>query len=288
MPLPVQRPGVPVPEPGELGISDETEMTVTTNESFLTRLPCEDKSKKDADEFPPTKKASQNGSDTQKNSFVGENSGNECDNGSNINNISPSAELDAGNDFNLINSETSIPKEISAACDNESLVLNKSTDRSTESPSEDNFGNQSEEKVAQTNLAGPLITYRCYKRKRSMDGTDKENIPVLTKWSMLANANPDSCDESSCDESPANNVLDLNQSVEISEREKPLGHTQDETSCRSSSRVFLTDLNQSVELSERGELDQTQEKVWLPCDSLKPYDLLLNSDWSINYDMLYV
>lgn len=260
-PLPVQRPGVLVPEPGELGISDETEMIVTTNESFLTRQPCEDNSKKDVDGFPPAKKASQNGSDTQKNSFVGENSGNECDNGSNINNISPSAELDAGKDFNLINSETSIPKEISAACDKESLVLNKSTDISTESPSEDNFGNQSEEKVAQMKLAGPLITYQCYKRKRSMDGTDKENIPVLTKWSMLANANPDSCDESSCDESPANNVLDLNQSVEISEREKPLGHTQDETSCRSSSRVFLTDLNQSVELSERGELDQTQEKV---------------------------
>jgi hypothetical protein len=95
---------------------------------------------------------------------------------------------------------------------------------------------------------------------------------------MLANANADpssSDDESSCDECPAHNVPDLNQSVEPSEREKPLDKTQDDASCRSSSRVLLTDLNQSAELSERGELDQTQEKVWFLSDSLKLYGLLV-------------
>jgi hypothetical protein len=262
-------------------------LIITTKESFLTSHPCEDNSKKDVDDLAPIKEASQNGSGTQKNSCVGENSGNECDNGSNKNNTSPSVEKDAAeNDINLINSETSVTRESSAACGDEPLVLNKSTDRFTKSPSNDNFGNQSEDKVTQTSLTSPLTTYRCYKRRKCMDGTNKksnlspkkENIPVLTKWSMLANANADpssSDDESSCDECPAHNVPDLNQSVELSEREKPLDKTQDDASCRSSSRVLLTDLNQSAELSERRELDQTQEKVWLLGDSLKLYGLLV-------------
>lgn len=266
----------------ELGNCDETEMIITTKESFLTRYPCEDNSKKDVGELLSIKKASQDGCDTQKNSCVDENSGVECDSGSNGKNISLPIELDAGNDFNLINSETPITREFSAPCGDESLVLNKSTDRFTESPSKDNCGSQSEKKV----------TYRCYKRKKCKDGTDKksslshekENIPVLTKWSMLANANLSSGDESSCDECPVNNVPDLNQPVELSEGGRPLNQTLDGTSCRSCSMFFLTDLNQSAELSERGDLYQTQEKVWLPGDSLKPYNLLLKIPSSVKLD----
>lgn len=229
-------------------------------ESSSTSHPCEDNSKKDVDELPLIMKPSQNDCDTQKNSSGGENSGIECDDGSNKNNIPLSVELNARNDFNVINSEASITREISAACGDESLVLNKSTDRFTESPSKDNFGNQSEHKVTKTNLNRPLITYQCYKRKKCMNGTDKksnslhekENIPVLAKWSMLGNANPSSSDGSSCDECPVNNVPDLNQT-----------QTQDDTSSISCSRIFPTDLNLSAELSERGELHQTREKVWL-------------------------
>lgn len=258
-------------------------MIVTTEKSFLTRHPCAANLKRDVSELPPVEKASQNGCDTQRNSYVSESTGNECDNFSNKKDISPSVELDTGNGFNLINSETSVTREFSSACGDKYLVLNKSMEEFTDSPSKDNFRNPSEHKVMQTNLPSRLITYRCYKRKKCMDGTDrqsnlsheKDNISVLTKWSMLANANPGSSDESSCDGCPVDNVPDLNQSVDLSEKGKPLNQTQDETSCRSCSMVFLTDLNQSAELSERGELYQTQEKVWLPGDSLKPYGLLL-------------
>lgn len=203
-------------------------------------------------------KPSQNDCDTQKNSSGGENSDIECDDGSNKNNIPPSVELDASNDINVINSEASITREISAACADESLVLKKSTDRFTESPSKDNSGNLTECKVTKTNLTRPLKTYQCYKRKKCTNGTDKksnslhekENIPILAKWSMLANANPSSSNGSSCDECPLNNVPDLNQT-----------QTQDDTSSRSCSRIFPTDLNLSAELSERGDLHQTREKV---------------------------
>jgi len=81
---------------------------------------------------------------------------------------------------------------------------------------------------------------------------------------MLANGNPGLSNESSSEESPVDNVPDLNQSVGLSERGQALSETQDETSCRSCSMVFQTDLNQSAELSERGELCQTEEKVRLP------------------------
>ncbi|CAI8584641.1 unnamed protein product [Vicia faba] len=229
-PLPVQKSGGLEAE--QLGNHDETERVITTKESSLTKHPCENNSKKDVDELPPITKPSQNDCDAQKNSSGGENYGIECDDGSNKNNIPPSVELDARNDFNVINSEASITREISAACGDESLVLNKSADRLTESPSKDNFGSQSER---------------------------KENIPVLAKWSMLANANPSSSDGSSCDECPVNNVPDLNQT-----------QTQDVTSSRSCSRSFPTDLNLSAELSERGELHQTLEKVRnadTPCTS---------------------
>ncbi|CAL5192751.1 unnamed protein product [Lathyrus oleraceus] len=263
--LPVQKSGDL--EAGQLGNHDETERVVTMKESSSTSHPCEDNSKKDVDELPLIMKPSQNDCNTQKNSSGGENSGIECDDGSNKNNIPPSVELNARNDFNVINSEASITREISAACGDESLVLNKSTDRFTESPSKDNFGNQSEHKVTKTNLNRPLITYQCYKRKKCMNGTDKksnslhekESIPVLAKWSMLGNANPSSSDGSSCDECPVNNVPDLNQT-----------QTQDDTSSRSCSRIFPTDLNLSAELSERGELHQTREKVRnadTPCTS---------------------
>lgn len=67
--------------------------------------------------------------------------------------------------FNVSNSEASVKREISAACGDESLVLNKSTYRFTESPSKDNFGNQSEHRVTKTNLNRPLMTYQCYKGK---------------------------------------------------------------------------------------------------------------------------
>ncbi|KAI5442256.1 hypothetical protein KIW84_011355 [Lathyrus oleraceus] len=54
-----------------------------------------------------------------------------------------------------------------------------------------------------------------------MNGTDKknnslhekENIPVLARWSMLGNANPSSSDGSSCDECPVNNVPDPHQQL---------------------------------------------------------------------------
>ncbi|KAI5397076.1 hypothetical protein KIW84_063050 [Lathyrus oleraceus] len=102
--------------------------------------------------------------------------------------------------FNVSNSEASVKREISAACGDESLVLNKSTDRFTESPSKDNFGNQSEHRVTKTNLNRPLTD------KKSNSLHKKENIPVLARWSMLGNANPSSSDGSSCDECPVNNL----------------------------------------------------------------------------------
>lgn len=276
--FPVQKSGSL--EAGELGNCDEIE-TITTQESFLTRHPREDNSKRNDDELPPIEKASQNGCDPQKNSHACESSGNERDNCSDKN-ISLPVELDARNDFNLVNSKLSITRELSSSCDNESPVLDKLVEEFTESPSKNNFKNPSEHKITQNKLTKPLITYRCYKRKKCTDGTDrqsillreKEKISVLTRWSMLANANPSCSDESSCEECPVDNVPDLNQSVELSERVKPLNQTQDETSCRNCSVVFLTDLNHSAELSEGGELYQTQEKVWFPGDSLKTCDLL--------------
>ncbi|XP_061360153.1 uncharacterized protein LOC133304177 isoform X2 [Gastrolobium bilobum] len=266
--LPIQNPGGL--NAGELGKYDATEVIVTTQNSCSTRDPCEDNFKRDAGELPPVEKASQNDCGTLRNSYAGENSGNECDNCSNKKIISPSVELDGGNGFNLVNSKTSVTRESSSACGNDSPVLNKSMEEFTDSPSKDNLKNPSEHIVMQTNLTSPLITFnRCYKRKKCLDGTDrqskllheKENIPVLTKWSMLANGNPCSSDESSCEECPVDNVPDLNLSMELSESGKPLNQIQDKTSLRSCSMVFLTDLNQSTELSDIGELYQTQEKV---------------------------
>lgn len=106
-----------------------------------------DNSKRDVDELAPIEKVSQNGCDSQENSYACERSGNECNNGSNKNIISPLAELDAGNDFNLINSEASVTKELSSARGDESLVLNNSTEEFTESPSKENFRNPSEHEV---------------------------------------------------------------------------------------------------------------------------------------------
>ncbi|KAI5414656.1 hypothetical protein KIW84_040218 [Lathyrus oleraceus] len=92
--------------------------------------------------------------------------------------------------FNVSNSEASVKREISAACGDESLVLNKSTDRFTESSSKDNFGNQSEHRVTKANLNRPLTD------EKSNSLHKKENIPVLAKWSMLGNASPSSCNKS--------------------------------------------------------------------------------------------
>ncbi|KAI5416323.1 hypothetical protein KIW84_041397 [Lathyrus oleraceus] len=79
--------------------------------------------------------------------------------------------------------------------------------RFTESPSKDNFGNQSEHRVMKTNLNRPLTD------KKSNSLHKKENIPVLARWSMLGNANPSSSDGSSCDECPVNNVPDPHQQL---------------------------------------------------------------------------
>ncbi|RDX81106.1 Protein CHROMATIN REMODELING 4, partial [Mucuna pruriens] len=270
--LPVQSPDGP--KIGELGNFDATEMMATTHKSFSTTHPCEDNIKRDdVGELPPVEKTSQNDCDIQRNSHASESSGNGCDNCSNKKIVSPPVELDAGNDFNLVNSETLITREFSSSCVNKSPVLNNSVDEPTDSHSKDNFRNPTGHMVLQTNLTSPLVTFnRCYKRKKGLDGTDrqsnlmhkKEKISVLTKWSMLANGNTCSSGESSSEECPVDNVPDLNQSMELSERGKALNETQDETSCRSSSMVFLTDLNQSAELSERGEPCESQEKVWLP------------------------
>ncbi|KAK7340334.1 hypothetical protein VNO77_21036 [Canavalia gladiata] len=266
--LPVQKPGGP--KAGELENCDATEMIITAQKSFSTTHPCEDNVKGDVSELSTAEKASLNDCDTQRNSCASESSGNKCNNRSNKKIISPLVELDSGNDCNLVTSETSIAKEFYSACVNETPILNNSVDESTDSHSKDNSRNPSGHMVMQTNLTSPLLTFnRCYKRKKGSDGTDrqskllheKENISVLTKWSMLANCNPCSSNESSCEECPVDNVPDLNQSVELSEKGKPLNETQDETSCRNCSTFFLTDLNQSAELSERGKLCQTQEKV---------------------------
>ncbi|KAK7295156.1 hypothetical protein RJT34_18061 [Clitoria ternatea] len=270
--LPAQKPSGT--KTGELGNDDETEMMVTTHKSSPTTHPCDDNVKRNVGELPSAEKATQNDGDAQRKSFANESSDNDCDNCSNTNIVSPSVELDAGNDsnFNLVNSEACITRESTYAHVNESPAVNNSVDESTDSPSNDNFGKPSGHVVMQTNtnLISPLITFnRCYKRKKGLDGTDrqskllheKENISVLTKWSRLANGNPCSSGESSCEERPVNNVPDLNQSVELSERGKPLNETQIERSCKSSSMVFLTDLNQSADFSERWELCQTQEKV---------------------------
>ncbi|XP_020234763.1 uncharacterized protein LOC109814687 [Cajanus cajan] len=265
---PVQNSGGP--KIGELGTCDALQMVTTTHKSFSTTHPSEDNIKSDVGKLPPVEKDSQNDCVTQRNSFASENSGSGCGNCSNEKIASLPVELDAGNDFNLHNSETLITREFSSANVNKSPVLNNSVDKPTDSHSKDNFRNPSGRMLLQTNLTSSLITFnRCYKRKKGLDGADrqsnisqqKENISVLTKWSMLANGNSCSSDESSSEECPVENVPDLNQSVDLSKREKALNETLDEKSCRSSSKVFLTDLNQSAEFSERGELCQTQEKV---------------------------
>ncbi|KAK7394693.1 hypothetical protein VNO78_15228 [Psophocarpus tetragonolobus] len=252
------------PKTGEIGNYDATEI-MAKHESFSITHACEDNIKRDADELPPVEKASENDCDNQRNSYAEESSGNGCDNHSNKI-ISPPVNLDAGNDFNLVNSETLITRELSSACVNKSHVSNNSVEEPTDLQSKENLENPSGHMVSQTNLTSPIITFnRCYKRKKGSEQSNllhkKENVSVLTKWSMLANGNPCSSNESSSEECPVDNGPDLNQSVELSERGKTLGKTQDETSCRSCSMVFLTDLNQSAELSARGELCQTQEKV---------------------------
>lgn len=269
---------------GEHGNCDATEVIVTTEKSFSTSHQCGDTLERDAGELPAVEKASLNGCGPQRNSHASEGSGNEFGNCPNKQCISPSVKLDAENGFNLVSSEASVTRECSSAQGNDSPVLNKSIEEITDSQSKDNFKNPSGHMVKQTNLTRPIITFnRCYKRKKCLDVTDrqskllheKENISALTKWSKLVNVNACSTDESSCEEGPVGNVPDLNQSVDHSERGKPLNQTQDEGCSRSCSTVFLTDLNQSAEPSERGELYQTREKVWLSGDFLKPYGLLL-------------
>ncbi|KAL2330211.1 hypothetical protein Fmac_017792 [Flemingia macrophylla] len=267
--LPVQNPGGP--KIGELGTCGATEMMTTTHKSFSATHPCKDNiNKRDVGELAPVEKASHNDCDTQRNSYASERSGNECDNCSNKKIVSLPVELDAGTDFNLVNSETLIAREFSSENVNKSSILNEPVDKATDSHPKDNFRNPSENMVLQTNLTSPLITFnRCYKRKKGLDGADrqsnlshkKESISVLTKWSMLANGNPCSSDESSSEECPIENVPDLNQSVELSERGKALNETHDGKICRSCSKAFVTDLNQSSVPSERGEFCQTQEKV---------------------------
>lgn len=280
--FPVQKPGgLKAEEDGNYGA---TEIIVTTQKSFSTRQPCGDTFKRDVGELPQVERASQNGHDTQKNSCASESSGNECDNRSNKKVISLSVELDVENGSSLVSSETPIIRDFSFPRGIESPVINKSMEEFTVSPSKDNFRNPSGHMVMQANLTNPFITFsRCYKRRKSLNGTDrqsnlfheKEKISALTKWSMLANGDACSSDKSSCEECPEDSLPDLNQSVELSERGKPLNQSQDETSCRSCPMVFLMDLNQSAELSERGEFCQTREEVWLPGDSLKPCGLLL-------------
>ncbi|XP_027930020.1 uncharacterized protein LOC114186182 isoform X2 [Vigna unguiculata] len=239
----------------------------TAHESFSTEHPCEDNIKKDDEELPIVEKTSDNDCDTQRNSYASKSSGIGCDNCSNK--ISLPVELGAGNDSNLDNSEM-ITRDISSAQVNTSPVCNISMDDPTDCCSKDNIRNPSGDTVIRAKLTSPLITFnRCYKRKKGLNGNGKqssllhtkENISVLTKWSMLANGNLCSSDESSSEECPVDNVPDLNQSVELSEKGKTFNETQYETSCRSCSMSFLTDLNQSAELTERGELCQTQEKV---------------------------
>ncbi|KAG4388849.1 hypothetical protein AAZX31_09G232000 [Glycine max] len=260
------------PKTGELVNYDATQIRATTHESSSATNPSEDNIKRDVSELPLVENASQNDCDTQRNSYADESSGNGCDNCSNNINSLP-VELDAGDDLNLVKSETLIIREFSSACVNKSPVSNNSVDEPTDSHSNVNFKNPSGDMVLQTNLTSPIITFnRCYKRKKGLEQSNlshkKESISALTKWSMLANGNPGLSNESSSEESPVDNVPDLNQSVGLSERGQALSETQDETSCRSCSMVFQTDLNQSAELSERGELCQTEEKVKItdsPC-----------------------
>ncbi|BAT83552.1 Protein CHROMATIN REMODELING 4 [Vigna angularis] len=256
------------PKTEVLGNNDTIEAMATAHESFSTEDPCEDNIKNDDGELPIVEKTSDNDCNTQRNSCALESSCNGCDNCSNK--ISLPVELGAVNDFNLVNSETLITRDISSSQVNTSTISNISMDDPTGCRPKGNIGNPSVDRVIRANLTSPLITFsRCYKRKKWLDGNDKqnsllhtkENISVLTKWSMLANGNLCSSDESSSEECPVDNVPDLNQSVELSEKGKTLSETKYKKSCRSCSMSFLTDLNQSAELTERGELCQTQEKV---------------------------
>lgn len=268
---------LPDQKPGRLKKGEHGDCDATS-----TR-PCGDTPEKDAVELPPVKKASQNGGDIQKISYASEISSNKCGS-SDTKYILPSVESDAGNGINLVSSETSIARKCNFVCADGSPILNKSMEEFTDSLSKDNFRNLSGHMVMQSNLTNSLITFnRCYKRKRRLDRTDTQSnmiheegkVSLPNKWSMLANGNTCSCNESSCKRCSVDNADDIHQSMELAERGKPLNQTQDETSCRSSSVVILTDLNQSAELSETEKLYQTREEVCflscLPGDSLKPY-----------------
>ncbi|KAI5447395.1 hypothetical protein KIW84_015021 [Lathyrus oleraceus] len=82
---------------------------------------------------------------------------------------------------NLSNSEASVKREISAACGDESLVLNKSTDRFTESSSKDNFGNQSEHR---TNLLPTTLLLPSGFRVIPWD--PKSDVPAMSRTLDLA------------------------------------------------------------------------------------------------------
>ncbi|KAK7269087.1 hypothetical protein RIF29_21803 [Crotalaria pallida] len=253
---------------GEHGDYDATEMIVSKQKPVSAR-PCEDTFERDVVELPPAEKVSQNKCDIQKISYASESSSNKYDRFSDKKSIFPLVDSDAGNDFNLVSSETSIARKCSLACADGSPTLNKSMEEFSDSLSKDNSGKLPGRMVIQCNSTSSVITFnRCYKRKRRLDRTNVQssmsreegNISLLTKWSMLANGNACSCNESSCKKCFVDNVEDIHQSMELAERGKPLNQTQDETSSRNCSVVILTDLNQSAELSDEiGEIYQTQE-----------------------------
>ncbi|XP_019453062.1 PREDICTED: uncharacterized protein LOC109354790 isoform X2 [Lupinus angustifolius] len=261
--LPAQEHGGP--QTGEHGDYDATEMMVSKQKSVSTRS-CEDAPGREAVEIPPVEKASQKGCDIRKVSHASESSSNRCDNCSDKKCDFSSVELNAGNGFNLVSSETSIARKCSFACADGSPILDKPKEELTDSLFKDSCRILS---PMQSNLTRSLATFnRCYKRKRRLDRkTDTEsnvlhkkgNVPLLTRWSMLPNGNACSCNESSCKICSVDNVEDIHHSMELAKREKPLNQAQGEISCRNHSVVILTDLNQSAELAESGELYQAQE-----------------------------
>ncbi|CAL0321052.1 unnamed protein product [Lupinus luteus] len=262
-PLPAQEHGRP--QTGEHGDYDATEMMVSKQKSVSTRS-CEDTSGREALEIPPVEKASQKGCDIRKVSHANESSSNRCDSCSDKKCSFPSVELNAGNGFNLVSSETFIARKCSFAYADGSPILDKPKEELADSLSKDDFRNFS---PTQSNSIRSLITFdRCYKRKRRLDRkTDTEsnvlhkkgNASLLTRWSMLPNGNACSCNESSCKRCSVDNVEDIHHPMEVSKREKPLTETQGEISCRNYSVVILTDLNQSAEFAESGEIYQAQE-----------------------------
>ncbi|KAE9589664.1 hypothetical protein Lal_00000086 [Lupinus albus] len=262
-PLPAQEHGRP--QTGEHGHYDATEMVLSKQKSISTRS-CEVASGREAVELPPAEKASQKGCHFQKVSYASESSSNKCDSFSDKKSNFPSVELNDVNGFNLVSSERSIARKCSFACADGSPILDKPKEELVDSLSKDNFRNLS---PTQNNSTRSLITFdRCYKRKRRLDRrTDTEsnllhkkgNISLLTRWSMLANGNACSCNESFCKRCSVDSVEDIHHSMELAKIGKPLNQTEGETSCRNYSGVILTDLNQSAELAERGELYQTQE-----------------------------